>query len=417
MTGRIPLLPTKDARLLFAARALRLFAFGLLSIVLVLYLTSAGIDDRAVGLLLTLSLFGDAAVSLFLTTRADRRGRKRMLVAGAMLIAAAGIAFASTRSLPVLVLAAILGILSPSGGEVGPFIAIEQAALAQVVSDRARTRVFAWYSLVGSLATASGALAGGALASVLQRLGWSEFESYRAVIFAYAAIGASLTVLFTRLSHAVETAPSPAASAPASGQRFGLKQSRPVVVRLSALFGLDAFAGGFIVQSILAYWFHLRFGLDPAILGTIFFWANLLAGLSALAAARIAARIGLIRTMVFTHLPSNVLLLFLPLMPSAPAAIGLLLARSTISQMDVPTRQSYTMAVVIPEERAAAAGVIGVSRSVGTALSPVLAGICVANPALTSLPFFLAGGLKIVYDLLIYRGFSSVRVPEGEGVS
>ncbi len=414
MGHRPPLLPTTDARLLFGARALRLFAYGLLSIVLVLYLTSAGLNDKTVGLLLTLSLFGDAAVSLWITTRADRHGRKLMLLTGAALIAGAGIAFASTQNLALLLVAATLGVISPSGGEMGPFIAIEQAALAQVVSDRSRTRVFAWYSLVGSFATASGALVGGALAALLQRAGWPAFESYRAVVAVYAAIGIALIAVFARLSAAVEASSAARTTVSRDEGRpaFGLQRSRPVVVRLSALFGLDAFAGGFIVQSILAYWFHLRFGLDPAALGAIFFGANLLAGFSALAAARIAERIGLIQTMVFTHLPSNVLLMFVPLMPNATAAVALLLVRSLISQMDVPTRQSYTMAVVVPEERAAAAGVIGVSRSVGTALSPALATMCVAQPALMSLPFFLAGGLKIVYDLLVYRSFSAVQLPE-----
>ena len=190
-----------------------------------------------------------------------------------------------------------------------------------------------------------------------------------------------------------------------------------MVLRLSALFALDAFGGGLVIQSIVAYWFHIRFGVEPALLGGIFFGANILAGISALAAAKIADRIGLINTMVFTHIPSNLLLMLVPLMPSLPLAITVLLMRFSISQMDVPTRQSYTMAVVSPDERSAAAGVTGIARSIGASLSPSLAGALLGVPLLLSVPFFLAGGLKLVYDLTLYRAFRSIRPPEEEGVA
>jgi MFS family permease len=197
---------------------------------------------------------------------------------------------------------------------------------------------------------------------------------------------------------------------------FGLHQSRRVVFGLAGLFMVDAFGGGFVVQSILAYWFNLRFGVPPALLGTIFFGANLLAGLSALSAAHVAKRLGLINTMVVTHLPSNLMLMLVPLMPNLPLAIGLLLLRYSISQMDVPTRQSYTMAVVSPDERSAAAGVTGVARTIGAALSPLLAGPLMSNPATLGLVFLIAGVLKIGYDLALYFNFRTVRPPE-EGVS
>jgi MFS family permease len=185
-----------------------------------------------------------------------------------------------------------------------------------------------------------------------------------------------------------------------------------VVLRLSGLFALDSFAGGFVVQSFAAYWFYLRFGVNPATLGVIFFWANVLAGISALLASRLAARFGLVRTMVFTHLPSNILLILVPLMPSLPLATLVLLARFSISQMDAPTRQSYIMAVVGPEERSAAGGVTGVARTIGAALAPVFAGFLYARPSLMSVPFFIAGALKVLYDLLLYRGFAAVQPPE-----
>jgi predicted MFS family arabinose efflux permease len=225
----------------------------------------------------------------------------------------------------------------------------------------------------------------------------------------YAALGLLLAALFTRLSPAVE-APAPDRDEPAPWH--GLGRSRGVVARLSALFTLDAFAGGFVVQSFVAWWFHARFGASPALLGAIFFGANVLAGFSALSAVALARRFGLVNTMVFTHLPSNVLLLAVPLMPTLPLAIAVLLVRFSISQMDVPTRQSYTLAVVEPGERAAAAGVTGIARTVGAALAPLAAGPLFGTAALASVPFFLAGGLKIAYDLLLWRSFRAVRPPE-----
>ena len=394
---------SRDGRRLFLTRIARLFAYGFVSVVLVLYLVSAGLSEARVGLLLTLTLLGDTAISLALTTSADAFGRRRTLIVGAGLMLLAGAVFAVTGNFLLLLAAATVGVISPSGNEVGPFLAVEQAALSQVVADRDRTRVFAWYNLVGSFATAVGSLAGGALSQGLQGAGVTALGSYRAVVAGYAAFGILLAVLFAGLSASVEAPPAVASGVAA--RRFGLHRSRRVVAKLAGLFSLDAFAGGFVVQSMVAYWFHVRFGVSPALLGGIFFGANVLAGFSALAAVRLANRIGLVNTMVFTHLPSNVLLLLVPLMPTLPLAIAVLLLRFSISQMDVPTRQSYTMAVVSPDERSAAAGITGVARTTGAGLSPVVAGPLLASPALMGVPFFLAGGLKIVYDLLLWRSF------------
>jgi len=398
---------TRDGRLLFITRSLRLFAYGALAVILVVYLTNLGLSASQTGLLLTLILVGDTAVSLYLTTRADRLGRRRTLIIGAMLMVAAGLTFAWTRNFLLLIVAGTIGVISPSGNEVGPFLSIEQAALAQVVPPAARTTVFAWYTLAGSFATAAGSLCGGVLAHVLQGSALVPLANYRVVVLLYAALGAVLAVLFTRLSPAAEVL-----SPGVTSTRFGIGQSRDVVLRLSGLFALDSFAGGFVVQSFAAYWFYLRFGVNPATLGVIFFWANLFAGVSALLATRLAARFGLVKTMVFTHLPSNILLILVPLMPTLPLAILVLLARFSISQMDVPTRQSYVMAVVRPEERSAAAGITGVARTTGAAIAPVFAGWLFARPSLISVPFFIAGTLKVVYDLLLYRGFASARPPE-----
>jgi MFS family permease len=403
---------SRDARLLFATRSLRLFAYGGLSVVLVFYLVGLGLSESDTGLVLTATLLGDTLVSLYLTTRADRMGRRRMLMVGAALMAAAGVVFAFTRQMWLLVIAGTIGVISPSGQEVGPFLSIEQAALSHVVPDRERTHVFAWYTLAGSLATALGALTAGYLTHALQTT-WTPVDSYRAIVIAYACAGFVLLLMFFVASSAIDAPKEVIASAPASllARFSGLHQSHAVVLRLSALFALDSFGGGFVVQSFAAYWFYLRFGVDPRTLGTLFFAANVLAGFSALVASRLANRIGLINTMVVTHLPSNILLILIPLMPTLRLAAFMLLLRFSISQMDVPTRQSYTMAVVTPTERAAASGITGVARTTGAAISPLLAGLLFSRASLINVPFYLAGGLKILYDVLLLRGFRSVKPP------
>jgi MFS family permease len=401
---------SSDVRLLFTTRIVRLFAYGLVSVVLVLHLASAGLSESQIGLLLTLTLLGDAAISLWITTRADRAGRRRMLLLGAVLMILAGALFASTRSFWLLLLAATFGVISPSGNEVGPFLAVEQAALAQAISAERRTGIFAWYNLAGSLATALGSLCGGALAGMLQGNGVSQLGSYRVLAAGYAVLGAGLAVLFVRLSAGSEAPKASESSTKDAGSHLGLATSRNKVFKLAGLFTMDSFAGGFVVQAFVAYWFQRRFGVSPSVLGAIFFGANLLAGLSALMASRVARRIGLLATMVATHIPSNVLLFLVPFMPSLPLAITVLLLRFSISQMDVPTRQAYTMALVPAGERSAAAGVTGIARTVGASLSPMIAGPLYASAALASLPFLFAGGLKIVYDVLIWRTFRKVKI-------
>jgi MFS family permease len=402
-----------DSRLLFASRILRMFGYGSLAVVLVLYLASLGLDPFTIGAILTLTLVGDTIISLWLTTSADRIGRRRVLIAGSLLMVVAGVAFVATSWVPLLILAATIGVISPTGNEVGPFLAVEQAALSQASHDDRRISVFAWYNLAGYVATAVGALAAGLAIQALLAAGTADVDAYKVILVGYAAIGLAMAAIFARVSPAVEAPPSER-SPDGIGTRLGLGRSRGIVARLSALFALDAFGGGFVPQSLIAYWFHLKFGVEPGILGAIFFAANLLAAVSSLSAARIAARIGLINTMVFTHLPSNILLILVPLMPSLPLAVVLLLLRYSLSQMDVPTRQSYVMAVVEPGERSAAAGVTGIARTTGAAISPALSAPLVANAGLAALPFFLAGGLKIVYDLLLYRAFRSAP-PSAQG--
>lgn len=399
--------PLSNIQILFLTRILRLFGYGLLSVILVIYLTERGLSEAQIGVLLSLTLLGDVGVSLWITLHADRFGRKRTLVLSSLLIVLAGVLFLVTNNFLLLLLAAIIGIISPSGNEVGPFLSIEQAALSQTTPDRSRTRLFAWYHLCGFFATATGSLFAGFMIRLVMTHGMSTVESYQRLIFLYALIGILMGLLFTQLSSKIETVVSN--NVKTAQKYFGLHDSRSKVFKLSALFAVDAFGGGFILQSILAYWFYIRFQIDPVVLGSIFFGMNVLAGFSGLLASHIASRIGLINTMLFTHLPSNVLLILVPLMPSLPLAILVLLLRSVLSQMDVPTRQSYTMAVVHPDERSAAAGISNIARTLGASASPVLAVPLLAGTSLLNFPFFLAGGIKIVYDLMLYRWFKAVK--------
>jgi MFS family permease len=395
-----------DGWLLVVARGVRTFAYGFLSVVLGLYLAALGHGEAEIGVVFAAAMAGGAATTLLVTAVADRLGRRRMLRLGALLMALAGSVFALTDNLALLVLAALVGAVSPSGGETGPFLAVEQAALPQTTRDEHRTTLFAWYNLVGSLATAVGAL----VAALPAVVGLDGLDGYRLLVWCYVLAGLALFLVFARLSPAVEVEPI---VGPGRRPRVGLHRSRRIVAGLAALYAVDAFAGGFIVQGLLAYWFHWRFGVDETRLGALFFGTNLLSALSYLVAARVARRFGLLKTMVFTHLPSNLILLLVPLMPTFPLAALLLLARHALSQMDVPTRQSYTVAVVDPDERSAAAGITTVARNVASAIAPAFAGATLTSPI--GLPFLIAGSLKAAYDLTLYAAFRHVKPPEEHG--
>ena len=355
---------------------------------------------------MSMTLLGDVAVSLWITTSADRVGRKWMLLVGAVLMALAGAVFLSTDDFWLLLAAATVGVISPTGNEVGPFLAIEQAALAQVVTAEQRTSVFAWYNLTGSLATAFGSLFCGLIVQGLHdRAG---FSVSRVIASSYGFMpgsgrsSRSCSCGCRRRPRPVAARrPRPHGAAvprPASFARRGVRAGGAVRPR--------RLRGGFVIQSAVVEWFQIRFGADAATLGAVFWAANVLAGFSALAAAAVARRVGLLRTMVFTHVPSNVLLILVPFMPNLPLAIAMLLLRFSISQMDVPARQSYTAVVVSPDERSAAAGVTGVARTGGAALSPYLVGLLLA-PALAPAGwlFIVSGGLKLIYDGLVYWRF------------
>jgi MFS family permease len=393
---------SRDGWLLFATCGIRSFAYGSLSVILGLYLDEIGLSRSHIGWIFTAALAGGAAMTILLTAVADRLGRKPLLMTGALLMAVAGYVFAVSANSSLLALAAIFGTISPSGKEVGPFLSIEQAILPQTTQDQHRTAVFSAYNLVGSLFGAFGALAVG----LPSWFSFSTVAGYRLLVWGYVVSALAMMALFALLSPAVE-----ANARAGSGRTIGVKRSRGIVAKLGGLFALDAFAGGFIVQSIVAYWFYLRYDTDLKALAGIFFGTNLLAALSFLAAPAIARRAGLLNTMVFTHLPSNLLLIGVPLMPSVELAVVLFLLRNMLSQLDVPTRQSYTMAVIDTDERAAAAGLLSVGRNAGAAAAPLFTGALLATPAL-GLPFLLAGGLKVAYDLWMFVLFRHVRPPE-----
>jgi MFS family permease len=385
-------------------------ASGGVAVVLVTYLDRLGLDAATIGLLLTLTLVGDTILSLWLTTQADRIGRRRVLRLGALLMLAGSIVFSATDLVLVLLIMAVIAVLSPAGREIGPFLPVEQAALTQLVPDARRTSTFAWYNLTGSIAVAVGALVAGVVVQLLRDNGVDPLWAYRSIVIAYGAAGIGLLAVFAGVSDTVEV--DPVHRPVEAAGRLGLHRSRGTVYRLSALFALDGFAGGFVFDSLLAFWFTTSWGLEPALIGAVLFASHILAAFSALAAARIAARIGLINTMVVTHLPSNILLMLVPFMPTVWLAILFLLARSTISQMDVPTRQSYTMAVVDRDERSAAAGVTAFARSSGAALAPLVSAPLLALPGAAAVPFVISGGLKIVYDISLWVAFRSRPAPE-----
>jgi MFS family permease len=396
---------SRDGWLLFATCGVRSFAYGFLSVVLGLYLETIGLTTTAIGWIFAAALAGGALMTIVITTVADSFGRKALLILGAVLMATAGWVFAISSDPLLLALAAIFGTISPSGKEVGPFLSIEQAILPETTQDQHRTTVFSAYNLIGSLSGAVGALAVG-LPSLFSI---SQITGYRFLVWGYVICAVVMMVVFGLLSPAIERKTKTVSQKRA----ISVQRSRKVVAKLAGLFAVDAFAGGFIVQSIVAYWFYLRYETDLNTLGGIFFGTNLLAALSFLAAPAIARRFGLLNTMVFTHLPSNVLLLLIPLMPNLELAVVMLLIRNLLSQLDVPTRQSYAMAVVDPDERAASAGILSVARNAGAAIAPLFTGPILTVPSL-GLPFLLAGGLKIIYDLWIFAVFRKVKPPEEE---
>jgi MFS family permease len=421
-TERADALPVKtrkrqsDAQLILVMRGLRSMAYGLLAVILGVVLAGEGFSPAAIGVLITISLIGDMVGTYVIGLVADTWGRRRALALLSLLMAATGVIFGLVTSYPVLLVAAIFGTLGTSASETAPFLPIDQAMLAQITPSPRRTALFARYNLVAQLSAALGALAAG-LPALLVGAGLSPASGTRLLFGAYAVLGLVVAGLSLCLSSPVEAPVRPPIEAKRLGQRLApqLHRSRGIVWRLTALFSVDALAGGLVVQSLAALFFHLRFGVPLTTLSVLFFGANLLSALSFLAAVPLARRFGLLNTMVFTHLPSNILLALVALAPTFPIAAALQLLRQMLSQMDIPTRQAYTMALVDPEERTAAASVTSLARSLGSATSPIVSGLLLQGTLLVlGLPFILAGSLKVAYDLSLWAIFRRVHLPEEE---
>lgn len=392
-----------DARTLLWTRALRAFGDGYISLLLPYYLTLLGLDALQVGVIITATLLGAGAMTLTIGLIAHRYRARSLLMAGSVLLVAVALLLTQASDFWPLLIIAALGVLNPASGDVTVFAPLEHSMLARSVTPQSRTALFARYSLVGSLVGALGAQAAGIPALLAAWLGIESKSAVQLMFLAYGLIGIGNLLLYRTLSPRIEE--------PATAQRAPLHQSRRTVYKLAALFSIDAFGGGFAVQSLIALWLFERFDLSIAAASTIFFWTNILAAISFLIAARIATRIGLINTMVFTHLPANVFLILVPLMPTLPLAILFLCLRSALSQMDVPVRSSYVMAVVAPEERPAAASITAVPRSFAAAISPSFAGYLLSLSPF-GWPLVICGALKIVYDLLLLGMFSAVKPPE-----
>lgn len=394
--------PLRPTTLLFAARALRDFGDGFVAVLLPAYLLALGFDAFRVGVLATTALLGSSLLTLGAGVLGVRYDHRQLLIACASLMVATGVAFALVDGYAVLLVVAFAGTVNPSGGSVSVFVPLEHAVLADTVDDKARTRMFARYSLFGSLAAAAGALAAG-LPDLAARSGVDPLSALKAMFVLYAALGLLGGLIYARIPLR-QPASTPEAKAP-------LGPSRPIVYKLAALFCIDSFAGGFTVQSLLALWLLERFDLSLAAAGLFFFWTGLLSAFSFPVAAWLSRHIGLVNTMVYTHIPSSVCLILAAFAPTLPLTLALLLARAALSQMDVPTRSSYVMAVVTAPERAAAASFTSVPRSLASSLSPALAGALLAG-GYRAWPLVICGVLKIVYDLLLLRQFRHVKPPE-----
>jgi MFS family permease len=390
------------ATCLYAARALRDFGDGFVAILIAVYLTELGFGPLEVGIIATAALLGSSLLTLAIGLLGRPGTQRLLLIAASLLMATTGIAFASASEFAWLLLIAFAGTVNPSAGNVSIFVPMEHALLAGSTPAESRTRMFAMYGLVGAIAAALGSLAAGS-PDLLTALGWSRIEALKAMFFVYAALGIVGGFVYRLIPVNTDAAES--------RPRFSLGASRSVVLKLAGLFSIDAFAGGFAVQSLLALWLFQKFGLSLAAAGAFFFWSGLLAALSYPAAAWLSRRIGLLNTMVYTHIPSSLCLIAAALVPDLQTALSLLLVRSALSQMDVPTRSSYVMAVVTPPERAAAASVTSVPRGLASAASPALAGALFAA-GYAALPFVICGLLKILYDVLMLWTFRNVRPPE-----
>lgn len=390
------------ATCIYAARALRDFGDGFVAVLLAVYLAELGLGAFEVGVVSTAALLGSSLITLAIGVFAPPAGQRLLLLAASSLMFATGLAFAVAESYAAILLVALVGTINPTAGNVSIFVPMEHALLAGVAPDARRTRMFATYGLVGAFAAAIGSLAAGS-PELLVALGWTKLAALKAMFVVYALLGLAGAAMYRMIPKGTTAADE--------RPHFALGPSKKIVYKLAALFSVDAFAGGFAVQSLMALWLFQTFGMSLTAAGMFFFWSGLLAAFSYPAAAWLAARIGLVNTMVWTHIPSSLCLIGAALVPDLRVALALLLARSALSQMDVPARSSYVMAVVTPPERAAAASVTSVPRGLASAASPALAGALFAA-GWSAWPFIICGVLKIAYDLALLWSFRHVKPPE-----
>ena len=390
--------------LLYAARAVRGFGDGFAVIILPAYLAEIGFDALQIGIVATAALLGTAAATLLIGHLGARHDIRNLLLLGAAFMIASGILFPNAQHIVLVAMIAFFGTMNPSTGDLGMLVPLEHAMIARSVADQERTGAFARYSLIGALATAAGALAAAA-PDLLGTFGIDRLTALKLLFYAYAGLGAVIALIYTRLPHAEMKAQAPQAA---------LGPSRGIVYKLAALFSVDAFAGGFAVQSLIALWLFERFDLSLTAASLFFFWANVLAAFSYPVAARLAKRFGLVNTMVFTHIPSSLCLIVAAFVPNLTIVLALLLIRAALSQMDVPTRTSYVMAVVTPQERPAAASVTAVPRSLASAIGPAIAGALLST-TVTGVPLVICGVLKIAYDVALLYSFRHIKPPEERG--
>ncbi|MDQ3840105.1 MAG: MFS transporter [Thermoproteota archaeon] len=414
---------TRDGRLLLAAKMVRTFAYGFLSVILAIYLKLIGFDEFLIGLILTTTLLNSVIFTLVASIYADKLGRRKFLILYAALMSVSGFIFAVSENYIVLIIAAFIGTINITGAETGAFLTIEQAILPQALKNlRKRNTVFAIYNMVGTFAMATGVLLSGLPAVLQQQLQYfdivlNHIVSIKLLFVLYGTLGIVLIGIYLLLSQKIEVRDNQEKQEDEPTQltkmSFLTPKSRSIVIRLSGLFAVDSFAGGFMIQSIVSFWFFTRFGADLTTLSYIFSISGVLTAFSFMGAAKIADRIGLINTMVFTHIPANILIIAVAFAPTLQIAVVLYLLRMALSQMDVPTRQSYIVAVVREDERTASAGITNISRNVTQSISPSVTGILINSLSLSA-PFIIGGTLKVVYDIALFLNFRNVKPPEEE---
>lgn len=399
---------SRDGKLILGARVVRTFSYGFLSVILAIYLNLLGFSSILIGVVLTATLVNSVIFNLISSVYADKIGRRKFLILYAILMVVSSVIFFLTDNYAALIAAALIGTINVTGSEVGAFLSLEQAILPQTINDeKKRTSIFSIYNMVGTFAMSGGVLLSGLPNILSQQLGLGHIPAIKLLFLAYAACALGALVIYLVLSPKIEIKSK---NKDASSFRSITPQSQSVIKKMSSLFAIDSFAGGFVIQSIVSFWFYTKFGADLSTLSYIFTIAGILTAVSYLLASKIASKIGLVNTMIYTHIPSNILLILIAFAPSFPIAIGLYFARMSISQMDVPTRQSYLMAVVNENERVAAAGITNTSRNIAQSVGPSLAGAIMGS--LLSAPFIIGGVLKLAYDIGLFLNFRKIKPPE-----